>query len=95
MNEVNSAPSVDPQDDSRARAGGAASLTSIDDVRCALCGTSLVGRRKRYRLVSPFTTMGTVTVCSVCRRAALERDTGRTAEAGLCRVALLHSTAHR
>ena len=71
MSEVSMVLSADSQDDSRARAGEAASLTFIDDVRCALCGTSLVGRRKRYRLVSPFATMGTVTVCSVCRRAAL------------------------
>jgi hypothetical protein len=51
--------------------GEAATLTLIDDVRCALCGTSLVGKRERYRMVSPFASMGKVTVCWICRRAAL------------------------
>ena len=57
MSEVSMMLSADSQADSSTRTGGAASLTSIDDVRCALCGTSLVGKRKRYRVVSPFTSM--------------------------------------
>jgi hypothetical protein len=46
-------------------------LTALDDMRCALCGASLVGQQERYRLVSPLVSMGTVTVCRTCRRAAL------------------------
>jgi hypothetical protein len=38
-----------------------ATVTPIEDVCCALCGTSLLGTRKRrYRLVSPFVSMGKV-----------------------------------
>jgi hypothetical protein len=65
MGELSFVPSEDPDKPSPTRTGEAATLTLIDDVRCALCGASLVGRRKRYRLVSP------VTVCWICRRAAL------------------------
>ena len=71
MSEVNSASSVNRQSDSPAKTGEAATLTLIEEVRCALCGTSLVGKRKRYRLVSPFASMDTITVCWICRRAAL------------------------
>ncbi len=46
-------------------------VTSLEDVRCALCGVSLVGRAERHRMVSPLITMGAVTVCHVCRRAAV------------------------
>ena len=70
MTEVSYGPSEDP-DNPSTRTGEAATLTLIDDVRCALCGTSLVGRRRRYRLVSPYDSMGKVTVCWVCRKAAL------------------------
>jgi hypothetical protein len=48
-----------------------ASVTPIDEARCALCGTSLVGKRERYRLLSPFASMGKVTVCRTCRKASL------------------------
>jgi hypothetical protein len=71
MGELSFVPSEDPDKPSPTRTGEAATPTLIDDVRCALCGASLVGKRKRYRLVSPLTSMGTVTVCWICRRAAL------------------------
>lgn len=51
--------------------GERASVTSIEEARCALCGTSLVGKRERYRLLSPFVSMGKVTVCRTCRKAVL------------------------
>jgi hypothetical protein len=68
MSQVSLVPSADRHGDSSTRIGETATLRLIDDVRCALCGTSL-GKRKRYRLVSLFVSVGTVTVC--CRRAAL------------------------
>jgi hypothetical protein len=71
MGELSFVPSEDRDEPSPTRIGEAASLTLLDDVRCALCGTSLVGRRRRYRLVSPYDSMGKVTVCWVCRKAAL------------------------
>ena len=49
--------------------GEPASLTIMDELRCALCGGSLVGKRERYRLVSPFVSMGRVTVGRLCWKA--------------------------
>ena len=71
MSQVSVAPSADPHGTSSIRVGEAAPLTLIDDVCCALCGASLLGERQRYRVVSPFVSMGTVTVCWTCRRATL------------------------
>jgi hypothetical protein len=71
MSQVSVVPSADPHGPSSTRIGETAPLTLIDDVRCALCGTSLVGLRARYRVVSPFVSMGRVTVCWICRRATL------------------------
>ena len=48
-----------------------APVVSLDDARCALCGASLVGPGRRYHMVSPLVSMGSVTVCRVCHRAAL------------------------
>ena len=71
MSHLGFVPSADPQAPPSSRIGEAATLTLIDDVRCALCGTSLVGTRERHRLVSPLVSMGEVTVCRTCHRAAL------------------------
>ena len=46
-------------------------VSLLDEARCALCGSSLVGQARRYHLVSPLVAMGPVTVCHMCRRAAL------------------------
>jgi len=46
-------------------------LTALEDMRCALCGASLVGHPQRYHMVSPLVSMGAVTVCRTCRRAVL------------------------
>jgi hypothetical protein len=51
--------------------GQAAPVMPIEEARCALCGSSLVGKKQRFRMVSPLVTMGKVTVCRTCRRAAL------------------------
>ena len=69
MSQVSFVPSADPHRPASTRIGEAATVTPIDDVRCALCGTSLVGKRERYRVVSPFASMGKVTVCRTCQRA--------------------------
>ena len=50
--------------------GEAAAVMPLEEARCALCGASLVGKKQRYRMVSPLVTMGKVTVCRTCRRAA-------------------------
>ena len=71
MSQASHVHSVDPHRPSPTKIGEAASVTPLDDVRCALCGSSLVGKRERYRMVSPLVAMGTVTVCRTCRRAAL------------------------
>jgi hypothetical protein len=63
--------SADPQRPSPTPLGEAAPVTSLDEARCALCGASLVGRRERFKVVSPLASMGKVTVCRTCRRAAL------------------------
>ena len=70
MSHVSLLPSADPHGHSSTRIGEAG-VRAIENVRCALCGTSLLGERERYRLVSPLVSMGRVTVCSICRRAAL------------------------
>jgi hypothetical protein len=49
----------------------AAPVTPLEEARCALCGASLVGTRERFKVVSPLVSMGKVTVCRTCRRAAL------------------------
>jgi hypothetical protein len=60
-----------PEKRDRAAVGAVTPLTSLEDMRCALCGSSLVGQRQRYHMVSPLVSMGAVTVCRTCRRAAL------------------------
>jgi hypothetical protein len=71
MSQANYVPSADPHRPAPTKIGEAASVTPLDDVRCALCGASLVGKRERYRMVSPLVTMGKVTVCRTCHRPAL------------------------
>jgi hypothetical protein len=71
MSRASHVHSADPTRPAPIKIGEAASVTPLDDVRCALCGASLVGKRERYRMVSPLVTMGQVTVCRICRRAAL------------------------
>ena len=48
-----------------------ASVSTLHSARCALCGRSLVKEPIRYHMVSPLVSMGPVTVCRACRRAAL------------------------
>ena len=68
MSQPGFLPSVEPQKPSPTSVEKA-SVTSIAEVRCALCGTSLLGRQERYRLLSPLVSMGKVTVCRTCRKA--------------------------
>jgi hypothetical protein len=71
MSRASHVHSADPLTPSPRPLGEAAPVTPLDEVRCALCGASLVGKRERYRMVSPLVAMGKVTVCRTCRRAAL------------------------
>jgi hypothetical protein len=70
MSQVSHVHSADPPRPSP-RTLEAASVTPLEEVRCALCGASLVGKRERFKVVSPLVSMGRVTVCRTCRRAAL------------------------
>ena len=49
----------------------AASVLTIEAVRCSLCGTPLKGNKLRFHMVPPRFSGVTVTVCSTCRRAAI------------------------
>lgn len=70
MSQASHVHSADPQWPSP-RTREAAPVTPLEEARCALCGASLVGKRERYKVVSPLVSMGRVTVCRTCRRAAL------------------------
>jgi len=70
MSEASRVRSVDPHAASPTL-GQAVPVARIDEARCALCGTSLVGKRQYCRLVSPFGGGRNVTACRACRRAVL------------------------
>jgi hypothetical protein len=70
MSQASHVHSADPHRPSP-RTLEAAPVTPLEEVRCALCGASLVGKRERFKVVSPLVSMGRVTVCRTCRRAAL------------------------
>jgi hypothetical protein len=46
-------------------------VVHIDSVRCGLCGARLTDERERFAVVSPRAADHAVTVCYLCRRAAL------------------------
>ena len=48
-----------------------ANVRSIDSTRCSLCGCQLSARALRYHMVSPQSCDARLTVCHVCRKAAL------------------------
>jgi hypothetical protein len=48
-----------------------ANVRSIDSTTCALCGSPLSARALRYHMVSPQSCDARLTVCHVCRKAAL------------------------
>lgn len=48
-----------------------AMVRSIDSAHCGLCGAKLNARTLRYHVVSPQCCDATITVCHLCRRAAL------------------------
>jgi predicted RNA-binding Zn-ribbon protein involved in translation (DUF1610 family) len=48
-----------------------ATVHSIDSAHCGLCGTKLSARTLRYHVVSPQCCDTMITVCHLCRRAAL------------------------
>ncbi len=48
-----------------------ATVRSIDSTTCALCGSQLSARALRYHMVSPQSCDARLTVCHVCRKAAL------------------------
>ena len=49
----------------------AASVLTMEAVRCSLCGTPLKSGRLKFHMVSPRYSGVTVTVCSTCHRAAI------------------------
>ena len=48
-----------------------APVRSIDSTTCALCGKRLSARALRYHMMSPQSCDARLTVCYVCRKAAL------------------------
>jgi predicted RNA-binding Zn-ribbon protein involved in translation (DUF1610 family) len=48
-----------------------ASVRSIDSAHCGLCGAKLSARTLRYHVVSPQCCDTMITVCHMCRKAAL------------------------
>lgn len=48
-----------------------AAVRSIDSTTCALCGKQLSPRALRYHMMSPRSCDVRLTVCHVCRKAAL------------------------
>ena len=48
-----------------------ATVRSIDSAHCGLCGAKLSARALRYHVVSPQDCETTITVCHLCRKAAL------------------------
>ena len=50
---------------------GTAAVLVFEARRCGLCGASLEGMRLTCRMVSPHGAGGSMTVCRICRRAAL------------------------
>jgi predicted RNA-binding Zn-ribbon protein involved in translation (DUF1610 family) len=48
-----------------------ATVRSIDSAHCGLCGAKLSARALRYHVVSPQCCETMITVCHVCRKAAL------------------------
>jgi hypothetical protein len=70
MGQVHRLRQPGPGDVTPAPLEGSADVSSLDDARCALCGATLVGH-ERFHLVSPLVSMGGVTVCRGCRKAAL------------------------
>jgi hypothetical protein len=50
---------------------GDSTVRSLDSTTCALCGSRLSARALRYHMVSPQSCDDRLTVCHVCRKAAL------------------------
>jgi len=48
-----------------------ATVRSIDSAHCGLCGAKLSARALRYHVVSPQCCETMITVCHMCRKAAL------------------------
>ena len=48
-----------------------ATIRSIDSAHCGLCGAKLSAKALRYHVVSPQCCETTITVCHMCRKAAL------------------------
>ena len=48
-----------------------ATVRSIDSAHCGLCGAKLSARALRYHVVSPQCCDTMITVCHMCRKAAL------------------------
>jgi hypothetical protein len=59
-----------PTSDAAALKDTEAIVRSIDALRCGLCGAPLGARALRYHVMSP-RSREPVTVCRVCRKAAL------------------------
>jgi hypothetical protein len=73
MSQVHPLPKAPAADDEPPHAirSGDAKVRSIDSTTCALCGSPLSARALRYHMVSPQSCDDRLTVCHVCRKAAL------------------------
>ena len=75
MGEVHPLPLSSHADDSAVHPASvehqAANVSFIDDASCALCGVRLTASMLRYHVVSPQRCDTRITVCNLCRKAAL------------------------
>ena len=65
------APAADDPPAPAVRSCDAPAVRSIDSKTCALCGCQLSARALRYHMMSPQSCDDRLTVCHVCRKAAL------------------------
>jgi predicted RNA-binding Zn-ribbon protein involved in translation (DUF1610 family) len=70
MGQVHSLPTQSETRDAAATKPPA-TVRSIDSAHCGLCGAQLSARALRYHVVSPQCCETTITVCHMCRKAAL------------------------
>jgi hypothetical protein len=72
MGQVHPLPKAPAADDAPpAVSSSDGTVRSIDSTTCALCGCQLSARALRYHMMSPQSCEDRLTVCHVCRKAAL------------------------
>jgi hypothetical protein len=65
------APAADDAPPPAVQSCEATTVRSIDSKTCALCGCKLSARALRYHMISPQSCDARLTVCHVCRKAAI------------------------